>query len=241
MKKILTVGILAALQSVVAAESFGGIGLAIYPSERGAEVAGVVQGAPAHLAGIEIGDFLILADGVSLEGKSLDFDMEVLRGSPNETVELTVLRNADTLRVPVRREAIAVKASGESSGMAFKTASHENWQFLDAVELPDLKADVYAKMSGSFGETSPISRMDSKSFLALKSFDRNFIQFELASSGHATLDVFSPLGGKVESLRMEGVAGLNRLAWNGAALPAGNYFVRICQKGKNLYYKGVLR
>lgn len=241
MKKILIMGIFAAIQTVAAAESFGGIGLAIYPSERGAEVAGVVQGASAHLAGVEVGDFLISADGVSLEGKSLDFDMDVLRGTPGEIVELAVLRNADTLQIPVRREAIAVKASGKSSGMAFKSTADEAWRFLDAVELPDLKADVYAKMDDRSGETSSLVRMDSKNFLSLKSLDRNFIQFELENSGRAILEVFSSQGRKVEFLQMEGVAGLNRQAWNGASLPAGNYFVRIRQNGKNIHYKGALR
>lgn len=80
MKKLWSLGVLAAFRVVMAGESFGGLGLAIYPSEHGAEVAHVVQGASAHLAGIEVGDFLVTANDVSLAGKSLDFDMEILRG-----------------------------------------------------------------------------------------------------------------------------------------------------------------
>ncbi len=241
MKKLWTLGILAAVPAVMASESFGGLGLAIYPSERGAEVAHVVQGASAHLAGIETGDFLLSADNVSLAGKSLAFDMEVLRGNPEESVELTVLRNADTLRISVRRETIIVKnsADDEDSGVAFKAMSDESLQFLDAVELPNLNANVYAKISESSTLTSRFDKGSRN--LSLSTFDRNSIQFELENSGPATLEIFSAHGQKVESLQVEGLAGTNLLAWNGNRLSSGSYFVQVSQNGKTLSYKGVLR
>lgn len=241
MKKLWTFGILAAVHAVMASESFGGLGLAIYPSGRGAEVAHVVQGASAHLAGIETGDFLLSANGVSLSGKSLDFDMDVLRGNPEETVELTVLRNSDTLRISVRREAIVVKNSADEdcSGIAFKAMSDESLQFLDAVELPNLNASVYAKISESSDLVSPF-RKEAGS-LSLSIFDRNSIQFELENSGPAKLEIFSAQGQKVETFQMNGSAGTNLLAWNGNGLSSGSYFVQVSQNGKTLSYKGVLR
>lgn len=233
---------LVAFHTAMASESFGGLGLAIYPSKSGAEVACVVQGAPAHLAGIENGDFLVAANGVSLAGKPLEFDTEVLRGDPEEPVELTVLRNSDTLRVLVRREAIVANtpADGELSGMAFNVLADESLRFLDAVELPGLRADVYAKVSEKSASVTN-SRKDSKKIHPLPAFDRSLIRFELESSGHATVDVFSAHGQKVESLEVEGFVGMNQLDWNGAGLSSGSYFVQISQNGKTLYYKGELR
>ncbi len=241
MKKLWSLGILAAFRVVMASESFGGLGLAIYPSEHGAEVAHVVQGAAAHLAGIEVGDFLVSANDVSLAGKSLDFDMEILRGNPKESVELTVLRNSDTLRVSLRREAIVIKSPAEDvrSGMAFKSVSEESLQFLDAVELPNLNANVYAKISKSPVLDSRVRKGSGR--LALSAFDRNTIRFELESSGPVALEIFSAQGEKVESIRTDGLAGTNLLAWNGHGLSAGSYFVQVSQEGKSFSCKGVLR
>ncbi len=241
MKKLWTLGIFAAVNAVMARESFGGLGLAIYPSERGAEVAHVVQGASAHLAGIETGDFLLSANDVSLAGKSLDFDMEVLRGNPGESVELTVLRNSDTLRISVRREAIFVKNSAGDSGLevALKAASDEALQFLDAVELPNLSANVYAKISEN-SDPVPSFRKEAGN-LSLSTFDRNSIQFELENSGPAMLEIFSAHGQKVKSIRIEGSVGTNLLAWNGNSLWSGSYFVQVSQNGKTFSCKGVLR
>ncbi len=240
MKKLWSLGVLAAFRVVMAGESFGGLGLAIYPSEHGAEVAHVVQGASAHLAGIEVGDFLVSANDVSLAGKSLDFDMEILRGNPEESVELKVLRNSDTLRISVCRQAIVARSPAEDDrSMAFKSVTEESLQFLDAVELPYLNANVYAKVSESPVLNSRLRHASGK--LALSTFDRSSIGFELESSGPVTLEIFSAQGEKVESIRTNGLFGTNQIAWNGTGLSAGSYLVRVSQGGKSLSCKGVLR
>ncbi len=241
MKKLCSLGVLAAFHVALASETFGGLGLAIYPSEQGAEVAHVVQGASAHLAGIEVGDFLVAANDVSLAGKSLDFDMETLRGNPGELVELTVLRNSDTLRISVLRETLVSKSPVEDarSGVVFKSATEESLRFLDAVELPDLNANVYAKAS-----ESPIPNPDFRSGsgrLALSAFDRRSILFELERSGPVTLEIFSAHGEKVESIRTDGLAGTNLLDWNGSGLSSGSYLVQVSQGRKSLSCTGVLR
>ncbi len=240
MKKLWSLGVLAAFRVVMAGESFGGLGLAIYPSEHGAEVAHVVQGASAHLAGVEVGDFLVSANDVSLAGKSLDFDMEILRGNPEESVELKVLRNSDTLRISVCRQAIVVRSSAEDDrSMAFKSVTEESLQFLDAVELPYLNANVYAKVSENPILNSRLRNDSGK--LALSAFDRSSVWFELESSGPVTLEIFSAQGKKVESIRTNGLAGTNQIAWNGTGLSAGSYLVQVSQGGKSLSCKGVLR
>lgn len=241
MKKLCLWGISLAAGTALAAETFGGMGLAIYPSATGAEVASVVQGAPAHLAGIEVGDYLLSADSVSLAGETLEFDMEVLRGTPGKTVELAVLRNADTLFVQVKREAIVVKkASEESSNFAFKTNGEDALTFLDAVELPGLEANVYAANLNIPDEslTRPFENLGKAK---LRSFDRDFIRFDVEASGEASVEIFSAHGERLESLRMECLAGSNQLAWNGKSLSPGSYYVRISQNGKSLQAKGVLR
>lgn len=69
MKKLWALSLLASVQMSLAAESFGGIGLAIYPSEFGAEIADVVKGSVAEKAGLMTGDFCFLRTESRLKEK----------------------------------------------------------------------------------------------------------------------------------------------------------------------------
>ena len=149
MKKLWALSLLASVQMSLAAESFGGIGLAIYPSEFGAEIADVVKGSVAEKAGLMTGDFLLSANGIPLEGKSLEYDMEVLRGNPGENLVLSVMRGNDTLTLHLQREKMVVQSEEESSPVLYKKSATENLVFLDEVELSGLNAKVYASKETS--------------------------------------------------------------------------------------------
>lgn len=235
MKKLWALSLLASVQMSLAAESFGGIGLAIYPSEFGAEIADVVKGSVAEKAGLMTGDFLLSANGIPLEGESLEYDMEVLRGNPGENLVLSVMRGNDTLTLHLQREKIVVQSDAEGSPVLYKKAANENLVFLDEVELSGLNAKVYASKETSTKDI-PISESQS-----LDSFSRTEIVLNLENSGFAEMELLTAKGERVQKFQMEGVAGKNSIEWNGSKLPRGSYFVRVSQNGKNYYFKGTLR
>lgn len=235
MKKLWALGLLASAQIGIAAESFGGIGLAIYPSESGAEVAHVVQGSAAEKAGIVIGDFLLSANGVPLEGESLEYDMEVLRGNPGESLELSVQRDGEILTLHLEREKLVVQSETENAQALLNKSANEEMVHLDDVELATLNAQVYASKSLSSAEETP------RNIQNLSDFSRGEIAFELSESGTAHLTVLSAKGQQVRSMQFEGSMGANRISWNGSMLPAGNYLVRVSQNGNTLYFQGALR
>jgi len=234
MKKLWALSLLASLQMSLAAESFGGIGLAIYPSELGAEVASVVRGSAAEKAGILTGDFLISANGISLEGETLAYDMDALRGNPGEKIELSVLRENDILTFDLQREKIVVQSENENAPVLYKKSAGEELVFLDDVELSGLNAKVYA------------SKESSENSLALKSqtlnrFSRTEIVLGLEKSGPVEMELLTAKGEVVQKFQIEGVAGENSIAWNGSKLPKGSYFVRAFQGDRKLFFNGTLR
>lgn len=54
-----------------ATENYGGIGIAIYKSNRGVSIVGIAKNSPADVAGLNIGDCIIEVDGVALRDKSV--------------------------------------------------------------------------------------------------------------------------------------------------------------------------
>ncbi|MBP5247335.1 MAG: PDZ domain-containing protein [Fibrobacter sp.] len=230
MEKFWIASLLASVKMLLAAESFGGIGLAVYPSEFGAEVARVVHGSVAEKAGIAVGDFLLSANGIPLEGESLEYDMEVLRGNPGEKLEVVVLRGNETLSFDLKREKIVVKSDGES----VLDKKNEKLVFLDDVELANVNAKVYTLESATDKETSSESS-------GLSAFSRTEILLNLENSGTTEVNVLTAKGEKIQTFQMEAVAGKNSLEWNGQKLPRGSYFVQVSQNGKNFHFKGTLK
>lgn len=217
--------------AALAAETFGGIGLAIYASDCGAKVAHVVRGSAAERAGFLSGDCLLSANGVKLEGKGLAADMEVLRGTPGEILDLEILRGTESFQVCVRRESLLVQATGETS---FRFQSKGNWRILDSVDFPGISAEIYAEKDG----------IPSKKFHHLQNlerFDRDFISFELKEPGKLTLRLFHADGKHVRTLRLEGISGKNTFSWDGSPYPSGRYLIEVNQGGETLYFKGTLR
>ena len=93
---------LAAFQTALDGETFGGIGvlLALDPATR-APVASRVFDGPAKRAGLQDGDIISAVDGQSTAGLSLDVAGTLLRGKIGTTVRLTVVRAGAPLAQPI--------------------------------------------------------------------------------------------------------------------------------------------
>jgi len=86
----------------VMAGEFGGIGAYVSQNQAGQLViAAPFSGLPADQAGLKAGDVILEADGVSLQGLSLDDAVARLRGEIGTTVRLTVYRPADDAQFQV--------------------------------------------------------------------------------------------------------------------------------------------
>ncbi len=89
---------------------FAGVGLEI--SEKGGRlvVVAALPGGPADTAGVKSGDVVVGVDGKSTEGLRLSQSVKLLRGPAGTTVELELVRRAESLQVELERAMIEVQA-----------------------------------------------------------------------------------------------------------------------------------
>jgi len=87
-----------------------GIGIEVRPAQEGALVSGVVPSSPAELADIQVKDLIIMSDGLSLAGMSLDEIKVLIRGPRGTAISLILLRNGQELEKVVVRDRVVVPA-----------------------------------------------------------------------------------------------------------------------------------
>lgn len=87
--------------------SFVGIGIEFVRLEQGLMVKRIMKGSGAALAGVQIGDVVVGAEGKTLKGLTDEEMVSILRGVENSTVKLTILRGQTTLDVSVVRKKVA--------------------------------------------------------------------------------------------------------------------------------------
>lgn len=87
-----------------------GIGVepATQPVRGGLQIEEVIQGSPAARAGLEHGDIITGVGSISLRGKTVERDAELIRGKAGTQVTLTILRNARSHRVTITRANVTV-------------------------------------------------------------------------------------------------------------------------------------
>lgn len=89
-------------------QTFVGIGIVMIEENSKVYVEDVIAGSPAELAGIEPGDALVSADGVSLLGKSVTDIQDQVRGVEGSVVKLSISRNGKTLNFKVTRQSLQI-------------------------------------------------------------------------------------------------------------------------------------
>ena len=65
-------------------------------------VASIAASGPADLAGLQVGDKIVTADGIALNGDNLH-DVALIIGDPGTSVRLKILRGDQELEIPVTR------------------------------------------------------------------------------------------------------------------------------------------
>lgn len=83
--------------------AYVGVGITIRVTDAGMEVTTVTAGGPAEAAGVQAGDILTEVEGVSTTELGLDETKNRVRGEAGTTVDLTFLRDGETLELTVER------------------------------------------------------------------------------------------------------------------------------------------
>lgn len=75
---------------------FGGLGIEVGMEDGFVKVISPIEDTPAYNAGIKSGDLIIKLDETPVKGLSLSEAVKRMRGKPNSTIALTVLRKGET-------------------------------------------------------------------------------------------------------------------------------------------------
>lgn len=263
MNRVLTgVSALAFAASFAAAgETFGGIGITIYGAPCGVQVVDVIPGSPASEAGVESGDFICAVDGTALPKNDLEASKDVLRGTVGKPLELSVVREKDTLSVTLRRVQLAVRdldstkvsawygnqKSEYSAAELSAVASSETGSGYDllsvmqngrvlpeeaSVNAQNVTMIAIAKDAADTAFTKGDSETSAPQAASLLGFNRSTVSFNLYKDGAVKVRVLKAHGEQVAVKFLDGAtAGANAVSWNGAKASDGRYLVRIEQNG----------
>ena len=89
---------------------YAGIGCQLLadPSDKLITVTRVFKGSPAEEAGVQAGDKIVYVDDVYYSAYEMDEAVRVMRGTPGESVKVTVLRDLETLDFDIVRNQITI-------------------------------------------------------------------------------------------------------------------------------------
>jgi carboxyl-terminal processing protease len=134
---------------------FGGLGIEVGMEDGFVKVISPIDDTPAQKAGIEAGDLIIRLDETPVKGLTLKEAVDIMRGKPGSTIELTVVREGrdKPFKVTIERAVIkvkSVKAKNFQDGYAYvritQFQSNTGESLLDAIDK--LKAKNSGKLNG---------------------------------------------------------------------------------------------
>jgi carboxyl-terminal processing protease len=91
---------------------FGGLGIHVGMRDGALTVVAPIEGTPADKAGIESGDIILKIDDRSTIGMNIDEAVELMRGTPNSPIRITIVRKSmeKPLEIPLVRAIINVQS-----------------------------------------------------------------------------------------------------------------------------------
>lgn len=133
---------------------FGGVGLKIRDHNEVPTVISPIDDTPAARAGLEPGDAIVAVDGQSTHGADLMEVVRRIRGTPETTVKLTIVRgDKSPFEVPVTRQVIevhSVKSKLEPNEIGYVRISEFGRKTPDELRqaISTLKRDAGGKLTG---------------------------------------------------------------------------------------------
>jgi carboxyl-terminal processing protease len=101
---------------------YAGVGVEVEAQADAIAVVRCIPGSPAERAGLRAADAIVSVDGIAVSAEDIDAAMDRMRGEPDTTVRLAVLRGGRTLHFDVRRgrvELASVAAQSLESGVGY--------------------------------------------------------------------------------------------------------------------------
>jgi len=89
---------------------YGGIGASVYYRKAGIEIDAVFKGFSADRAGLKIGDIIVAVDGESIKNIERDQLSMYLKGTPNSTFTVDILRRGIIIKKEITRDKVVVDA-----------------------------------------------------------------------------------------------------------------------------------
>ncbi|MGF1623601.1 MAG: S41 family peptidase [Alphaproteobacteria bacterium] len=134
-------------------EGFGGVGITISPTEsEGVDVLAVLPDTPAALAGVEVGDRILVVDGVSVLEKTVREVVALLRGPIGSKVTLTVRRGGSReLTLNVTRAYIIAPTVITSVDGDIAVVQIASFNVQTAQDLEQEIIAAYARAGGNLG------------------------------------------------------------------------------------------
>ena len=253
---------------LMADESFGGIGVTIIPAKEGAKIVEVIPETPASEAGLLPADRIFKIDAGPVANKSFEVIKESLRGLSGKPVEISVIREADTLNFTMRRSVISVKT--------FSNQSVQDWYNTEKTEFSKEELEEVASFKGKSNESlagvltlgymipensdaleysavfvekenvfdKEIKKNDSaplRGSAKLKAFSRTRIAFSANTSDNVRIRVSDAKGNVYLDKTVSANAGANTISFNGKYLPSDRYSITLEQNNSLSTYFAVLR
>jgi len=274
MKKFIgSIAAIAALSAAVIAqtsESFGGLGISVYPGKKGASVASVLPNSPAAQAGLQAGDVIISVDGMPFSSVAPENQISMLRGSLGSPVALQVSRGGENISLLVKRAGISVQNLesqevsawfGKSKNLTLEELNYlasqkvgEGYELLGVMQkglLVDSDMEQLNPQQMQYISLKKESVQDDIMGIipatpkagAFNFANRNVISVSLASeTDFARITVLNVKGATVWQKNLGKLpAGINNVDWSGTNLPAGSYHARLETGSRVLVQKFELR
>ena len=89
---------------------YGGIGVSVYYLKKGIQINEIYKGYSADRAGLKAGDIIISIDEQPLKNMERDQLSLFLKGTPNSTFSIEILRQGELIKKEILRDKITVKA-----------------------------------------------------------------------------------------------------------------------------------
>jgi len=98
--------------SVQTKGEFGGLGISIGMKEGALTVIAPLDGTPAFKAGVESGDIILKINDVATIGMNIDESVKLMRGKPNTSLVLTIIRKKapKPLKIKIVRDIIKIQS-----------------------------------------------------------------------------------------------------------------------------------
>lgn len=191
MKKIALTAFALCATTLLADESFGGIGLVVQDGKIGLGIEAIIPNTPAAKSNLKSGDLIIAVDNQELQGLAFEQSVSLFRDVKNKPIVLTYISDGDTLQATLRRTMITTK---QVSSIDASDVEIYGKTYISTFELgDDSYIAVFLDSSAPKFKDDNSKQKGKLSGLRLLQIQDNIISYENRASGKT---FFTDLNGK---------------------------------------------